>query len=126
MIMDYTTLKCGDLVAVARPGSWGVMNEGNYIVVKANKMKVVVERASDRYQREFSVKRRCEAKSTDRYHAPYLELPETQAARIERRNQEVAKRQAWSAVETAAVQKDIAALRRAVAALEEMLDPVPF
>lgn len=124
MIMDYTTLKVCDLVAVARPGSWGIMNEGNYFVVKVNKMKVVVERASDGHRREFSVKRRCEAKSTDRYHAPYLELPETQAARIAQRNKEVAKRQAWSAVENAAMHKDIAALREAVAALEEMLDPV--
>lgn len=124
MIMDYTTLNVCDLVAVARPGTWDIMNEGNYFVVKVNKMKVVVERASDGYQREFSVKRRCEAKSTDRYSGAYLELPEKQAARIEQRNKEVTKRQAWAAVENASMRKDIAALREAVAALEEMLDPV--
>ena len=126
MIMDYTTLKVGDIVAVARPGTWDIMNEGNYFVVKVNKMKVVVERASDCYQREFSVKRRCEAKSTDRYNAPYLETVEEQQARIAKRQQIAARREAWRKVELAANRQDLAALRQAVVALEEQLDPVPF
>lgn len=125
-MLDYTTLKVGDQVAVARSGGWSIMNEGVYRVVKINKVKIVVERVSDCYQREFSVKRRCEMGSTDRYRSACLETVAEQEARIERRQQEAAKRQAWSAVEQAARDKDFTALQKAMAVLESRLDPVPF
>lgn len=125
-MLDYTTLKVGDQVAVAYPGGWSIMNQGVYRVVKANKMKVIVERITDGYLREFSVKRRCEMGALDRFRAAYLETVAEQEARIERRQQEAAKRQAWSAVEQAARDKDFTALQKAMAVLESRLDPVPF
>lgn len=125
-MLDYTTLKVGDQVAVARSGGWSIMNEGVYRVVKVNKVKVVVERVSDGYQREFSVKRRCEMKSNDHYRAGYLETVAAQEARIEAREREAAVRNAWRKVETAAAQRDLNTLRQSVAALEALVDPVPF
>lgn len=124
MIMDYTTLKVGDIVAVARHGSWDISNQGEYRVAKVNKVKVVVERVGDNYQREFSVKKRSEMGSS--FHNAFLETVEEQQARIAARQREVAKRRAWSAVEQAARDKDYTALQQAVANLEGMLDPLPF
>jgi hypothetical protein len=126
MIMDYTTLKVGDIVAVALHGSWDISNQGAYRVVKANKVKVVVARVSDGYKREFSVRKRSEMSSVGSYYNAYLETVEEQNARIAQRQQEVDKRSAWAAVERAAKDKDFAALQQAVEKLESMLDPVPF
>lgn len=116
--LDYTTLKVGDEVGVARTGSWNIHSEGIYTVVKANKMKIVVQRVSDGYQREFSVKRRCEAGASDRYRGAYLESVETKRARDAQQQREREVRSAWAAVEQAGRDKNISKLRQAVADLE--------
>jgi uncharacterized protein YceH (UPF0502 family) len=127
MIMDYTTLKVGDIVAVARHGSWDISNQGEYRVVKVNKVKVVVERVSDNYRREFSVRKRSEMGVTASvYHNAFLETVEDQDARMAARAKEAAKRHAWNRVEQAARDKNFAALQQAMVNLESMLDPVPF
>ena len=55
MIPDYSTLQVGQEVAITRAGNWSTSSEGVYKVIKANKIKVVLER-EDGVQREFSVK----------------------------------------------------------------------
>ena len=58
MILDYSTLQAGQEVSIARSGGWNTSSQGVYKVIKANKVKVVLERAdiTDRFTREFSVK----------------------------------------------------------------------
>ena len=116
--LDYTTLKVGDEVGVARTGSWDVHSEGVYVVVKANKMKLVVQRKTDGYERVFSVKRRCEADASDRYRAAYLESVADLQQREARKQREREVRSAWAAVEQAGRDKNMSKLRQAVADLE--------
>jgi hypothetical protein len=123
MIMDYTTLKVGDRVAVAKPTSWSTTNQGVYVVDKVNKVKVIVKRASDGYLREFSVKKRREMGpfAGDTYTAAYLETVAEQEARLEQRKREVALREAWGRVELAASRKNLAELKAMMAELEQMV-----
>jgi hypothetical protein len=122
MINDYTTLTVGQKVAVARTGSWDTQNQGIYTVVKANKVKVVVARDTDGYERTFSVKKRAEMSITSStYNYAYLETVEEQQARINRRLNEGKIRNAWLNVEKAAGSKNIEQLRQYMAELEQML-----
>lgn len=125
MIMDYTTLKVGDIVAVACYGSWSISNQGRYRVTKVNKVKVVVERVSDNYRREFSVRKRSEMGVTaSAYHSAFLETVEEQDTRMAAQAKEEAKRHAWDRVEQAVRDKNFAALQKSMAVLESQLDPV--
>ena len=125
MIMDYTTLKVGDIVAIASSGSWRIFEHGHYRVIKVNKVKVVVERVSDGYVRNFSVRKHVEIGGGG-YYQSFLETVDEQAARIAAREKEAAIRASWETVEQAARDKNFAALQQAMANLESMLDPVPF
>lgn len=120
MDLDYTKLAVGDKVAIARTGSWSIMNEGVYTVVKVNKMVVVVRREADGYERTFSVKRRCETSSTNRYRSAFLETVDAQEAREESRKKEREYRQSWADLERAALNRDLAAAKALVAKLESM------
>ena len=119
--LDYTTLKVGDEVSIARTGSWSIHSDGIYKVVKINKIKVFVQRVSDGYERVFSVKRRCEAGASDRYRSAYLESVETKRARDAQQQREREVRSAWAAVEQAGRDKNISKLRQAVADLELLI-----
>ena len=119
--MNYTTLKTGDKVAVARSGSWSTHREGIYTVIKANKVKIVVQREHDGYLREFSVARRCEMGATDRYRAAYLESVEVNAARDAHMSREREIRAAWRDIEQATAAKNMVALRAAMAHLETLM-----
>jgi hypothetical protein len=116
-MLNLNTLQVGQKVAVARYGSWTIMSEGVYIVAKADKVKVVVKRESDGYERTFSVKKGTEKGST-RYHSAFLESIEDRDARIVKKNAENEVRLAWSKAEQAAQSKNISALRQAMADLE--------
>lgn len=120
--MDYSKLAVGDQVAVARMGSWDVHSEGVYTVVKADKIKVIVQREGDGYERTFSVKKRSEMGKDDRYRAAYLEPVADKAARdaLQQRRRDV--NRAWSAAEQAARDKKVSALRAALADLELLVD----
>ena len=125
MIMDYTALKVGDIVAVVCYRSWDISNQGRYRVTKVNKVKVVVECVSDNHRREFSVRKRSELGDTaSAYYGTFLETVEEQDARMAAQAKEAAKRHAWNRVEQAARDKNFAALQKAVANLESQLDPV--
>ena len=120
--LDYSTLKVGDEVAIARSGTWSLFSEGVYAVVKVNKMKVFVQRKADGYERVFSVKRGCEFGDYDRYCSAFLETVADHQAREAKRRQEQKVRAAWSTAEKAAQNKDIAQLRQALADLELLVD----
>lgn len=118
--MDYTTLQVGDEVAVARSGSWMVHSEGIYTVVKVDKLKVVVRRKSDNYERVFSVKRRCEMGKENSYRSAYLEPVADMEARDRKMARERDIRRAWQEAEQAGRDKDIVALRDALMQLEKL------
>ena len=119
--LDYAKLAVGQEVAICRTGSWRTMSEGVYTVVKADKMKVVLRRASDGYQRTFSVKRRVElGKSESRYNSAYLETVADMQQREASYAAERDRKQAWTDAEQAARNKDLNALRVLVAKIEQM------
>ena len=122
MINDYSSLNVNDTVAVARPGSWQIHSEGIYRVVKVNKLKVVVERESDGYQRVFSVKRRCEMCAGSHYRAAYLESVDSMLKREAQLQRERDVRAAWADVEQAGRVKSWTALQAAVSKLQKLVD----
>ena len=117
MINDYSTLKVDDEVAVFHHGSWTTHSEGAYIVAKADKMKVVLKRKGDGYERTFSVKTRLE-KGATKYHSPMIET----IAEMQARNTELEKerniRDAWTTLKEAVSQKNIAAAEAALAHIQ--------
>ena len=124
--LDYSTLKVGDEVSVARTGSWDTRSEGVYVVVKANKMKVVVQRKGDGYERSFSVKRRCESGASDRWRSAYLETVADKEEREARQRRERDVKQAWAAVEQAGRNKSVDSLREALHTLAKLVDKPLF
>jgi hypothetical protein len=119
-MVKYAELTVGQEVAVSRSGNWRTHNEGVYKVVKANKLKVVVQRISDGYIREFSVKRGVElGKSETRWSSPFIET----VAEMQRREATYAaerdRKQAWADAEQAARNKDLDALKDIVDRLSQ-------
>lgn len=116
------SVKVGDVVSVARTGGHGVSSQGLYRVVKANKVKVVVARESDGYERVFSVKRGAELGITSSsYSYAFLEPVIDSMNRAARHLEKQQRNQAWGAAEKAAQNKDIVQLRAALAALESLV-----
>lgn len=114
MGLDYTALKVGELVAVARGGGWSTFSEGLYRVVKINKMVVVVQRERDAYERTFSVKLRREKGDGDRYRSAYLESVADQQQREAQYAREREVNAMWKDAERAAVTRNLAALKELV------------
>ena len=119
--MDYAALQVGQEVAVSRTGNWRVFSEGVYTVVKTNKLKVVLRRASDGYERTFSVKRRCEVGRENSYRTAYLESVEDMRLREAQYAAQQERAQTWSAAEQAARNKDLQTLKQLVAKLETLI-----
>lgn len=118
--LDYATLKVGQEVAIARVGSWRVFSEGVYTVVKVDKIKIVLRRNSDNYERTFSVKRKCEMGRGDPWRSSYLESVEDMEKREAQYAAERDRASAWSTAEQAARDKNLAALQEAVAKLTRL------
>lgn len=121
--LDYTTVTVGQEVAIARSGNWRTHSEGVYTVVKANKIKIVLRRASDGYERTFSVKRKVELGrlgGESVFRSAYLEHVADMQKREARYAAERECKQAWMDAEQAARDKDLAALQAIVAKLEQM------
>lgn len=116
--MDYATLKVGQEVAVGRTGSWRVMHEGIYVVSKADKLKVVLKRNSDGYERTFSVKRRCEKGCEGYYTSPFIESVDDYLKRQAKYDKERDMRDAWDKLEQAARNKSMDAVKEALGDLE--------
>lgn len=124
MAYNLNTAKVGDTVSVARYGSWNVMSQGTYLVVKADKVKVVLQRVSDGYERTFSVRtglEKSKLKSSYVDRNTFVETVAEMEAREARVNAERARKQAWNNVEAAAKNNNLEALREAVAALEALV-----
>ena len=118
-------LKVGQRVSLARYGSWGhVSTQGTYIVVKVNKLKAVLNRESDGYERTFSVKRNCEVKAwlngKDYDNNTFIESLEQAAARQEVQHKVAKINGLWRELESAASGKRLETVKNVLAELEAM------
>jgi len=120
MINDLSTLKVGDRVAIARFGSWLTSSQGAYLVKNVNKVRVVVARETDGYERTFSTRTGVE-KGSERYHSAFIETIAEMEARAAADQKTRDFTAAWAAVEKAAGQKDYTALMASVISLETVL-----
>lgn len=120
-MLNYSTLKVGDKVAIARQGSWSIYSEGVYTVIKVDKVKVVVKRDDDGIERVFSVKRRCEMNAANSYQHRYLESVEDMQAQEAQYKKKNDISRAWKNIEIASKSKNLGDLRIAVANLEDLL-----
>ena len=114
MDMQLSTLRVNDEVAVVRHGSWNTITQGVYVVAKVDKVKVVLKRKSDGYERIFSVKTGLE-KGSSRYHSASIESVERMEARMKAQDKERRIRDAWKTLEAAASQKNFPAAEAALA-----------
>ena len=116
MALDLTTLKAGNQVGIARVSSWSTHNEGVYTVVKADKVKVVLQRASDKHERTFSVKTGDE-KGSSKYKSAFLESVVGQEQRAKKLAHELQVKDTWTRLSDAAEGKSV---EKAEAALAEL------
>jgi len=110
MSLAVSSLVLGQEVAIGRSGQWGTTNwQGVYTVSKVNKMKVVLARNTDGYERTFSVKRNSQIPKTpggyadNVYIASVTDMDADTVARAERRIRDGI----WADLEQAAKRKDL-------------------
>lgn len=127
MALDVKSLQVGQKVSIAR-ASWGVgthyiVSQGVYVVEKADRVKVVLRRESDGHKRVWSLKHNAEVvqaydgkKKIER--GTFIESIEDMVEREKKAALARDKKRMWSDIEQAAQNKDIVALRRALAELE--------
>ena len=120
--LNLNTLKEGDHVAVACHGNWNISSQGFYIVKKANKVRIIVARERDGYEREFSTRTGVE-KGSERYRSAFIETVADQQSRTEANKYTQSVLAAWSLVEEAGKRKNFAALIATTNALKLLLDP---
>ena len=117
MALNLNHIQVGQQVAVASYGSWAIQNQGFYYVIKANKVRIVIQRDTDLYERTFSAKTGLELNSGV-YRPAFLESVEDQ----QRRNQADAEiqrqRDLWSKAHRAVEVKDIDTLESVIAELK--------
>ena len=120
MNLKYADLTVGQEVAVSRSlGGWSIHNAGVYVVSKANKLKVVLQRVSDGYTREFSVKREAELGRYNGGRDAFIESVADMQRREARYAAERNRKQAWIDAEQAARDRNLDQLRAMVAKLEQ-------
>ena len=118
-INDYSTLNIGDKVGVACHGSWAVRSEGIYAVVKKDKVKIVVQRESDKYERTFNIKSKTES-GRGQFRTAFLETVEEQEQRDKTQAHEAAVRNAWHELGAAVGHKSVERTNAAIAHLKEL------
>lgn len=120
--LDYRTLKVGDEVGVVSSSSgYGLRNIGVYVVAKIDKIKVVVRRASDGYEKVFSIKKGYQmGEDTSVFQRQWLEPVADFKARVARDEKAKSIRSAWMVVASCASQFKLEELKAAIAKLEEL------
>ena len=111
-------LQVGQRVAVGRYGNWRIMSQGVYVVAKANKMKVVLKREGDGYERTWSVKRNTETTGSYSDRNTFIETIESMEERNAKYQEEVRVSNLWKEAAHAAECKNLGGLKDLVAQLE--------
>ena len=120
MSLNISTLKVGDKVGIYRSGSWNVHSEGIYVVNKVNKVRIVLGRESDGYEREFSARTGIE-KGSERYRSAGIESVQEQMDRkaTQQRARDISA--AWSLIEHAAKNSNLTDLLEKVEELKKVM-----
>ena len=116
-MLDLNTVFVGQTVGIAKHGAWQTRSQGLYMVVKANKVKVVVRRLVDDHERLFSVKRGCEV-GGNKYNSAFLETVEAQAAREAKKTAQKNVDSAWKDLENAVALRSIQQIEWTLSALK--------
>jgi hypothetical protein len=125
MELKISSLVVGQRVSIARYGSWNVTSQGVYVVAKTNKLKAILRREHDGYERVFSVKRGLELKqyasTGDKYEDrnTFIETVEAMEARKVKLRKEQDIRALWQDAEKAAQSKNLKDLMQVVKMIEE-------
>lgn len=120
--MGTFEIEVGQEVGVAQTGAWKTRSQGIYKVVKKDKVKIVVQRLSDGYERKFSAKDFCEFGATSKYTAAHLESVADQLERNKEQSNKAALENAWGSLESAARAKDLAKVNGAIGILKALID----
>lgn len=122
--MDYRTLKVGDQVTISCVRSWNIAYQGIYNVVKADKVKIVLRREGDGYERVFSVKTGYEKSYDGKYIEKHtrIEPVENMIAHNKKMDKERAINSIWSKIQNAANRKRYNELKEVFAELQEVVD----
>ena len=113
MSLDLSNIQVGQQVAVASYGN----NQGFYTVVKANKVRIIVKRDTDLYERTFSTKTGLELNS-GAFRPAFLESVEDQQRRNQADFEIQRQRDLWSKAHRAVEVKDIDTLESVIAELK--------
>ncbi len=117
MALDLNNIQVGQQVAVASHGSWAIQNQGFYFVIKANKVRIVIQRDADLYERTFSAKTGLELNG-GAYRPAFLESVEDQQKRNQADAEIQRQRDLWSQAHQAVQVKDLHTLESVLAELK--------
>jgi hypothetical protein len=107
MQLDYSTLTVDQVVEIYCDTGW---HQGSYKVLKVNKATVTVMRASDGFQRSFSVKTRQEKDTwSTRYTTAYMITREEHLQRERLRRQD--RNELWRLIKVAANNENLRRLQ---------------
>ena len=121
--LNYSQLVVGQVVAVARYGSYTIMNQGFYKVVKVDKRKVVLQREGSvdpNYTRTFSVITGKELNSSS-LRSSWIEPVAVQEARAQMQAREQNIKILWNDIEACAINRKINELKEKITQLEALL-----
>ena len=117
--MDISKLHAGDRVAVARHGARSTRGQGIYIVIKADKVNIVLEREGDGYVRTFSAKTGIERGQVG-YRSAFIESVSAYEAREEQLSKERKIRDMWYELELSVKCKDLTAIGDNIAEIKAL------
>lgn len=121
--IDLASLKVGDEVHIARTGTWEAMSIGFFTVIKADKLKVILQRVNNDYQMRFSVKTGdCwnDREGKYEYSSCWVESAEVGKDRISKRNAKAELNNAWRELEKAVESKNIEQIKAKLAEVEKL------
>lgn len=114
-------IKVGDKRGIIGGRGWGgVFFEGIYKIVKIDKVKIVLEREGDGYQRTFSAKTGIE-KGSNSYRTPLIITVDDYTARQESVKKQNIIVSQWDLIKEHANNQKLSDLKAAISELEELL-----
>jgi hypothetical protein len=121
MHLQPANLKLGETYGLCQYGSWGHVNgQGEYRVIKRDKMKVLMTRESDGYTRVFSVKTNRELNKTYASRDVFILSQTDYKAKLAEQQQAVARTNAWAELAQAATNKNQSGAQAALAKLKTL------
>lgn len=118
--LNVNQIVVGDVVGIFRSGSLNLSTEGKYAVIKVDKVKVVIQRESDKYERTFSAKSGDE-KGSSKYRSAWLVSEAEYDAEVASKKAKQDLCSAWQELEQAAHDKSITKVDAAMIVLRNLV-----